>query len=432
MSSENLTRSMWQIALPSIIANLSIPLLGLVDSFMMGHLSGSQYLGAVALGAMVFSLLYNGLNFLRMGTTGLTAQAAGRHDSAEISRLFLRSLASAVFIGFLIMLAQFPLGKIIFLITDASHQVESLAQEYFFIRIWSAPFALINFVAVGWLLGLHRAKAALLIQLYMNVSNIGLNMLFVYGLDMKVDGVAYGTLCAEISASLLAVYIISRHHHVRADWRDVFQRAAFTRLFRLNRDIFIRTICLTLSMAAFTILGAGFGDNILAANAILMNVHMMTSFGLDGFAQAAEVLVGKEVGRKSRIDLRRAVILTSKWALFTALVFFLIYLIFGSLLIDLLTNLPDVRRIARSYLVWLIILPLISVWSFQFDGIFIGATKGRHMRNGMVISMAVFALSLLVFLPLWGNHGLWLSYSLFMITRGVTLALKYPELEKSI
>lgn len=422
---------MWQIALPAIIANLSIPLLGLADSFMMGHLPGPQYLGAVALGAMIFGLLYNGLNFLRMGTTGLTAQAAGRGDTVEISHLFLRGLVSAVVIGFLIMLIQFPLGKLIFLITGASPEVERLAQEYFSIRIWSAPFALINFVAVGWLLGLRRAKAALVIQLYMNVSNILLNILFVYGLSMTVDGVAYGTLGAEISAALFALYFI-RRHPFQTRWKDVFQRTAFKRLFQLNRDIFIRTICLTLSLATFTVLGAGFGDNILAANAILMNLQMVTSFGLDGFAQAAEVLVGQEIGRQSRDGLRRVVLLTSKWALYFASVFFVIYLVFGELMIGLLTNLPDVRHIAGTYLVWLIILPLISVWSYQLDGIFIGATKGKHMRNGMVISTAVFAISLLVFLPLWHNHGLWLSYSLFMIARAVTLALKYPEVEKDV
>ena len=427
---------MWQIAIPSIIANISIPLLGLADAFIMGHLPDPRYLGAIALGAMIISILYNSVNFLRMATTGFTAQAAGRTENATIPKIYMRASLSAVIIGAIFILIQWPVAEIIFTLIGADPEVERLAREYFMIRIWGAPFALMNFVAVGWLLGLHKAKEALWIQLFMNISNILLNFTLVYGFGMDVNGVALGTILAEAMAAVLAFRLISKHSNKligHSIWSikariGLFDRTEFVKLFVLNRDIFIRTACLTGSMAVFTILGANMSNEILAANAILMNLQMVTSYGLDGFAQAAEVLVGKEIGAKSRSGFHKAVILSSKWALVTAGLFSLIYLAFGEMFINALTNIPDVRNAAGGYLAWVIILPLISIWSFQLDGIFIGATAGKYMRNGMVISTAVYIGSLAIFLPLWDNHGLWLSYSIFMLIRALTLAIDYPKI----
>ncbi len=428
---------MWQIALPAIITNISVPLLGLVDSFMMGHLPDPRYLGAIALGAMIISILYNSMNFLRLSTTGFTAQANGRNAGLSIPKIYLRASLCAIAIGLVFILLQSPVAGATFALTGAGPQVETLAREYFLIRIWGAPFALMNFAAVGWLLGLHKAKAALWIQLVMNISNILLNIFFVYGLGMDVAGVALGTVLAEVLTGLLAFYIISQHCQKQFNlslWgakarEGLFDRAEFVKLFTLNRDIFIRTACLTASMAAFTVLGATMSNEILAANAILMNLQMVTSYGLDGFAQAAEVLVGKEIGRKSRQGLRRAVIVSSKWALITAGLFSLVYLAFGGLIIEGLTNIPVVRETAGSFMIWVIVLPLLSIWCFQFDGIFIGATAGKYMRNGMIISTAVYALCLVIFLPLWGNHGLWFSYTMFLIMRAILLSLDYPKIE---
>lgn len=436
MKEKTLSRQMWQITLPAIITNISIPLLGLVDAFIMGHMPDPRYLGAIALGAMIISILYNSVNFLRLATTGFTAQARGRNECDLIPKIYLRTGLCAVAIGIVFILLQRPVAEIIFSLTGAAPEVESLAREYFLIRIWGAPFACMNFVAMGWLLGLHKAKQALWIQLLMNISNIILNFFFVYGLGMDVDGVALATVISEGLAAIMAFRIISRHSikligHGMWDAKaraGLFERAEFVKLFVLNRDIFIRTACLTGSMATFTILGANMSTEILAANAILMNLQMITSYGLDGFAQAAEVLVGKEIGAKSRQGLREAVIQSSKWALAAAGLISLIYLLFGQLFIDALTSIPDVRHTAGLYLVWVIVLPLISIWSFQFDGIFIGATAGKYMRNGMMISTAVYIGSLAVFLPMWGNHGLWLSYSIFMIVRALTLAFKYPKI----
>ncbi len=435
MTEESQSRRMWQIALPSIIANISIPLLGLADAFIMGHLPDPRYLGAIALGAMMISILYNSVNFLRMATTGFTAQALGRNETDTIMKIYLRASIVAVGLGIFFILVQWPVTELTFSLTQADQGVENLAREYLYIRIWGAPFALINFVAVGWLLGLHKAKEALWIQLVMNICNILLNFLFVYGFGMDVDGVALGTIISEFLAACLAFHLISRHSrdmtghsiwHIKAR-TGLFDRAAFVKLFILNRDIFIRTACLTGAMAAFTILGANMSKEILAANAILMNLQMVTSFGLDGFAQAAEVLVGKEIGKKSPTGLRQTVIISTKWSLITAGLFSLIYVTFGDMIIDGLTNITAVRNTAADYMIWVIVLPLVSVWCFLLDGIFIGATAGKYMRNGMVISTAIYIASLAIFLPLWQNHGLWLSYSIFMAVRGLSLAVKYPK-----
>lgn len=440
MTDKPLSRQMWHIALPAIVTNISIPMLGLVDSFIMGHLPDPRYLGAIALGAMLISLLYNSVNFLRMATTGFTAQAFGgiAQGSGDrgITKIYLRASLLAIAIGLVFILVQIPVADVTFYLTSADAGVEKLARRYFLIRIWGAPFACLNFVAVGWLLGLHKARAALWIQLVMNVSNILLNFLFVYGLGMDVDGVALGSVLAEGLAALLAIRLVFSHNKAfsghslwsRAARHGLFDRHEFARLFALNRDIFIRTACLTGAMAAFTILGANMGTALLAANAILMNLQMVTSYGLDGFAQAAEVMVGKQIGRGSAEGLRKVVLLSGKWALGAAILFSLIYLLFGDMFIGALTNIPEVRTTAEHYIIWVIALPLISVWSFLLDGIFIGATAGKYMRSGMIISTFIYGISLVIFLPLWHNHGLWLSYSIFMVARALTLAHAYPKI----
>lgn len=429
---------MWQIAIPSVLANLSTPLLGLSDSFIMGHLPHERYLAAVALGSMLFSILYNGVNFLRMGTTGLAAQAQGREDELSLGRLLLRGCISAAMIGILFVFLQSLILNAFFIFIETETQVTNLTAQYFTIRIWGAPFALMNYVASGWLLGMGRAKEVLYIHLYMNIVNILLNFVFVYGYDMTANGVALGTVLSETTAFLLSLYYVKRHSRMNFSipifgstvLENIFNISAFKVLFSLNRDIFIRTMCLTMTLASFVVLGTRFGTEVLAANAVLMNLQNLTSYGLDGFAQAAEVLVGKEIGRKSKKNLRAAVIISSKWAIITAVAMTLFYYIFGEMIINLLTNIETIRNISSNYLTWIIILPLLSIWSFQLDGIFIGATAGSSMRNGMIISVISYVLAIFILIPLWGNHGLWAAYSIFMIMRAITLFYKYPEIEK--
>tara|TARA_B110000037_G_scaffold222118_1_gene295650 strand:+ start:1345 stop:2682 length:1338 start_codon:yes stop_codon:yes gene_type:complete len=433
-----ITKHMWQIAIPSVLANLSTPLLGLSDSFIMGHLPHERYLAAVALGSMFFSILYNGVNFLRMGTTGLAAQAQGREDELSLGRLLLRGCITAAMIGILFVFLQSLILNAFFIFIETEKQVTNLTAQYFTIRIWGAPFALMNYVASGWLLGMGRAKEVLYIHLYMNIVNILLNFVFVYGYDMTANGVALGTVLSETTAFLLSLYYVKRHSRMNFNipifsstvLKNIFNISAFKVLFSLNRDIFIRTMCLTMTLASFVVLGTRFGTEVLAANAVLMNLQNLTSYGLDGFAQAAEVLVGKEIGRKSKKNLRSAVIISSKWAIITAVAMTLFYYIFGEMIINLLTNIETIRNISSNYLTWIIILPLLSIWSFQLDGIFIGATAGSSMRNGMIISVISYILAIYILIPLWGNHGLWAAYSIFMIMRAITLFYKYPEIEK--
>ncbi|WP_321393283.1 MATE family efflux transporter [Emcibacter sp.] len=435
----SLTREMWAIAVPSILANLSIPLLGLADSFIMGHLEGPEYLAALALGTMIFGILYNGFNFLRMATTGFAAQAYGRDDAGDSSVVLIRATFLSLVIGSLLILASPLITALSFQLTSAEAHVERLADGYFNLRIYGAPFALFNFVAVGWLLGMHRATDALIVQVFMNVTNIGLNFYLVYVQGMDVDGVGLGTVLAEFSAAILSFTLIYRHYRRhfktslfnRAALSEVFKSDGITRLFKLNLDIFIRTLCLMGAMASFTILGSRYGSAVLAANAILMNLQMLTSYGLDGFAQAAEILVGRETGRKDPGALRRAALVSGKFALYAALAYTLFYAIVGQNIISLLTDIDAIRLEAGHYLIWLIVLPLLSIWSFLFDGVFIGATAGSYMRNGMVLSVGFYALCLWVTLPLWENHGLWFSYAAFLIMRALTLARHYPEIEKA-
>lgn len=433
-----ITKHMWQIAIPSVLANLSTPLLGLSDSFIMGHLPHERYLAAVALGSMFFSILYNGVNFLRMGTTGLAAQAQGREDELSLGRLLLRGCITAAMIGILFVFLQSLILNAFFIFIETETQVTNLTAQYFTIRIWGAPFALMNYVASGWLLGMGRAKEVLYIHLYMNIVNILLNFVFVYWYDMTANGVALGTVLSETTAFLLSLYYVKKHSRMNFSipifssivLKNIFNISAFKVLFSLNRDIFIRTMCLTMTLASFVVLGTRFGTEVLAANAVLMNLQNLTSYGLDGFAQAAEVLVGKEIGRKSKKNLRTAVIISSKWAIITAVAMTLFYYIFGEMIINLLTNIETIRNISSNYLTWIIILPLLSIWSFQLDGIFIGATAGSSMRNGMIISVISYILAIYILIPLWGNHGLWAAYSIFMIMRAITLFYKYPEIEK--
>ena len=437
-NNSKISREIWQIAVPAVLANLSTPLLGLSDSFIMGHMPHERYLAAVALGSIFFSILYNGVNFLRMGTTGLAAQAHGRGDDFSLNQLFIRGCISAAIIGLLFIGLQNFLAHIFFMFMEAETEVTSLSALYFSIRIWGAPFALMNYVASGWLLGIGRARQVLYIHLYMNISNILLNFLFVYGFDMTADGVALGTVLSESTAFIICLYYVLRENKNNSALPlfgpvildRIMEFAAFKKLFSLNRDIFIRTMCLTLTLASFTLLGTRFGTEILAANAVLMNLQNLTAYGLDGFAQAAEVLVGKEIGRKSKESLRTAVIISSKYAILTALAFTVFYYLFGETLINALTNIESIRVISSEYLIWVIVLPILSIWSFQLDGIFIGATAGGAMRNGMIISMITYVICIYTLLPLWQNHGLWAAYAIFIVMRALTLVVKYPDIEK--
>jgi MATE family multidrug resistance protein len=425
----------WRLSGPIILANLSTPLLGAVDTAVVGHLPDPSFIGGVAVGSVIFSFLFWGFGFLRMGTTGFTAQAHGAGDAAELRACLLRPLVLALGFGCLVILLQSPLRLVALWAMEASAEVEGHTAVYFDIRVWSAPAVLVNYVVLGWLLGVQRPRMALVLQILLNGVNIALDLLFVVGFGWDVAGVAWATLIAETAAALVGLAVILKslgRLPDAADWARLRDPARLTALLRVNFDIFLRTLCLVLAFGIFTAEGARFGDVVLAGNAILLQFQSFISHGLDGFAHAAEILAGGAQGAGNRRTFRRAVVVCSLWGLGGALLAGGVLLAGGPLLIAAFTSLPEVRLSAETYLWWMIVSPLISVWSFLLDGIFIGATRTAAMRNAMVLSLAVFLAANWLLLPAFGNHGLWLSLTLFMAARGLTMALYYPALERSV
>ena len=423
------------LAGPIILSNLSTPLLGAVDTAVVGHLANPAYIGGVAIGAMVFSFLYWGFGFLRMGTTGFTAQAFGAGDAAELRATFLRPILLAGLFGVSLILLQIPIGWIAFRLVPGSAEVRAAAEAYYHIRIWSAPATLVNYTVLGWLLGTRRVKAALALQVLLNLVNIALDLFFVLVLGMATEGVALATLIGEVLTAGLGLVLVLRvlaGEGGRWDWGGAVARARLVALFRVNADIFIRTLCLIFAFGFFTTAGAGMGDVTLAANAILLNLQTFAAYGLDGFAHATEILAGAAVGARNLADFRRAVRVAGLWALLMAVAVAAAYAFAGPWIIRLFTSIAAVRANAGLYLPWMMLSPLVSVWSFLLDGIFIGSTRTGEMRNAMMLSLAAYLLAAWLLLPAFGNHGLWLALMLFMASRAVTLALFYPRIERGL
>jgi MATE family multidrug resistance protein len=428
-------RRVWALAFPIILSNVSVPLLGAVDTAVVGHLPDAYYLGAVAIGAMIFNFLYWGVGFLRMATTGLVAQAHGAENRDEVRSAVGRALLIGAVIAAILIAAQIPLAWAAFAVVEASAEVEDLARSYFHIRIFAAPAALANYVFLGLFIGLQNARAALIAQLWMNGLNVVLDLVFVVGFGWGVEGVALATAISEYAALLLSLVLANRMF-TRLGGRfrrtEILSGAKLRTVMVLNFDIFVRTMGVVFAFAYFTAEGARMGDVTLAANAVLLNFQMFMAHGLDGFAHAAQALGGRAVGAHDRASFRNAVRISSLWAVVAALVFTAVYAVFGAAIIALLTDLPAVRDMAGDLLPWVIVAPLVSVWAFQLDGIFLGATRGKTMRNTMIVSVAVYVAGCALLIPVWGNTGLWLALTLFLGVRGATLGARYPALERSI
>jgi MATE family multidrug resistance protein len=426
----------WRLAGPIILANLSVPMLGAVDTAVMGHLPNPAYLGGVAVGAVVFQFIYWGFGFLRMGTTGLVAQADGAGDQAEVRAILLRSLLIAAGAGAVLWILQVPIFALAGALFDASAEVEGFAHDYFRIRIWSAPATLANYCLIGWFIGMRNTRAALILQLWMNGLNIVLSLTFVVGLGWGVEGVATATAIAEYAAVAMALYLWRNQSGIAVgltiDLTAIFDAARLRRLFGVNFDIFIRTLCLIATFALFTRQGASMGDALLAANAILMQLQSFLSFGLDGFAHAAEAMVGGAVGARDKTAFRQSVRITGQWALIVAAGYTIVYAAAAPFIIAALTDIPDVRATAGDYFIWLAISPVVSVWSFMLDGIFIGATRTRDMRNAMIFSLVVFLIAMAILQPMFGNHGLWSALMIFMAARAISLGYLYHGLLRSL
>lgn len=421
-------RQVLLLAIPMVLSNITVPLLGLVDSAVIGHLEHAWYLGGVALGSMVISVTFWLLGFLRMSTTGLAAQACGGSERHQLGLVFVQGLLMALAFSAIILLIHPWLSEFIFGFSDASAQVKHYAAQYFEVRIWSAPAALANFVLLGWLLGNQNAKAPMWMVIITNVTNIVLDVLFVIGLGWKVEGAALASVIADYSGCAFG-FVCVLHTWRKQHLPPVMGLLKVSgdgvmRFVKLNRDIFLRSLCLQASFTFMTFQGASFGDQIVAANAVLMSFLMLISYGMDGFAYAMEAMVGKAIGAKDRQQLSQSLIGTFFWSLVICSGLTLVFAFAGSQLINLITDIEIVHDTALVYLPWLVAMPLVSMWCFLLDGIFIGATKGKDMRNGMFIATSCFFATFYLFAS-WQNHALWLAMLTFMLMRGVTLGIMF-------
>lgn len=421
------------IAVPVVISNATVPILGAVDTGVVGQIGEAAPIGAVGIGAVILSAIYWLFGFLRMGTAGLVAQARGRGDLAEVAAMLTRVLLIGGGAGLLFILLQIPIFHLAFRFAPASAEVEAMARDYLSIRVLSAPAAIAIFGLTGWLVAHERTRAMLVLQLWMNGLNIGLDVLFVLRLGWGVEGVAIATVIAEYSGLALGVWIVRggfAEGHWR-NWAQVFDRAILWRMASLNTDILIRSLLLEAGFLSFIFLGAGMGDVTLAANQVLLQFLFITAHALDGFAFAAEALVGQAMGARNRDGLRRAVAICAQWTAGTMAALALAFWLGGNAIVALMTTSAEVRLAAAGFLPWMVAAPIIGGPSWLLDGIFIGATRGRDMRNMMAVSFAAYLVALWAFMP-WGNHGLWAAQIVFFAARGVTLALRYPALEKDL
>ena len=417
--------------MPIILSNATVPLLGAVDTAVVGHLDSPHYIGAVAVGALIFSYVFWGFGFLRMATTGLAAQAHGRRDANGVRAVFARAAFIAVVAGLAVMVLQYPIIELAMSLIAPSPAVEASARDYFAVRIWASPATLMQYCMLGWLLAMRDSRAVFIFQVVLNSINIILDILFVQGFGWDVRGVAGATVIADYSGVVLGWFLMQPHlKRLGGTWRGIgiLDRAQLSKLMKINGDIFVRTLALTSAFALFTSFSARFGEVTLAANAVLQNFLMFGSFALDGFAHAAETLVGQAYGAERRKQFLWAVRKTTIWSIISAVVMAALFAAAGPWIIDGLTSIPEVRAASYEYLVWAVILPITGVLGFQFDGVFLGAMQTKQWRNMMLLSVAIYGLFAWWAVETGSNHMLWAAFNAFFLLRGVTLALLFPTI----
>ncbi|PKA29682.1 MATE family efflux transporter DinF [Cedecea lapagei] len=418
-------KALWRLALPMIFSNITVPLLGLVDTAVIGHLDSPVYLGGVAIGATATSFLFMLLLFLRMSTTGLTAQAFGAKDPVRLARALVQPLILALGAGLLIVLLRMPLIDLALHVVGGSEAVLEQARRFLEIRWLSAPASLANLVLLGWLLGVQYARAPVILLVVGNLLNIVLDLWLVMGLHMNVQGAALATVVAEYGTFFIGLWMVKRVLAMRGISLAMLKTAwhgNIRKLLALNRDIMLRSLLLQLCFGALTVFGARLGPEIVAVNAVLMTLLTFTAYALDGFAYAVEAHSGQAYGAREAGQLQEVWRAACRQSGLVALVFALIYALFGGQIVALLTSLPELRELANHYIIWQVVLPVVGVWCYLLDGMFIGATRGAEMRNSMAVAAAGFALTLFT-LPWLGNHGLWLALAVFLALRGLSLAL---------
>ena len=424
---KSIDREILHIALPSIVSNITVPLLGLVDVAITGHLGSAAYIGAIALGGMLFNVVYWIFGFLRMGTSGLTAQALGAGKREETIEWLLRSQTIGMGIAVALLLLQVPIRELALLVMQPTEEVRAFTVTYFNICIWGAPATLGLFGLNGWFIGMQNSRVPMAIAITQNVVNILASLCFVFGLGMKVEGVALGTLIAQWCGFLMGLFLCLRYVDMslcrvfngwKVSWKSLFDRQSMLRFFEVNRDIFFRTICIVSVMLFFTSAGSWQGEVILAVNTLLMQLYLLVSYVMDGFANAGEALSGKYYGAGDRSSLRLTVRRLFVWATLMATGFTVVYVLGGKPFLGLLTDEPSVVEASADYVWWAYLIPFVSMGAFMWDGIFIGLTASRQMLQSMFAAAVTFFVLYYLLHPSLGNHGLWAAFLAFLLVRG--------------
>jgi multidrug resistance protein, MATE family len=422
------------LAIPLVISGISTPLLGAVDTAVVGRLPDPASIGGVAIGAVIFNTMYWLLGFLRVSTSGFTSQAEGLKDQKEVLLSFFRPTMMAALFGVLLLLFQVPILQISLNLIGGNEAVSDIAASYFSIRIWGAPFALLSYVMIGWLIGIGKVRLALATQILMNVLNILLDFIFVLGFGMGVFGVAFATLISEVTAVLFGAIVIFRA--VRTDLKGIRLRMLgelepLKRMFKVNRDLFLRTVCLLAMTIIFTSKGASMGEVILAANAILLQIHYIIAYLFGGFANASSILVGRSIGSRNRLLYKRAFYLSAQWGLASAILLSFVILFWGQEAVALFTTIKEVQVAANDQLIWMVIFPILGFWGLQVEGIFSGATQAGQIRDSILLALLLFLPVIWLTVPVLGNTGIWLSFILFSSARSFFLSLYIPKLGRS-
>lgn len=426
-----MNRKILRLAVPNIISNLSIPMVGIVDIALMGHLGSVAYIGAISIGASIFSFIYAGLGFLRMGTSGFTAQSYGKRNIPESFEFLGRALFVAVSLGLLLILLQKPLAWASFHFIGGTEEVKEIAATYFSIRIWAAPATLSLYAITGWYIGMQNTRIPMWITLCVNLVNIAASVYFISHLGMKADGAALGTLTGQYCGLILAVVFLSSNlKRILKYWslKIILNLQAMFRYMKLNTDLLIRSLILTGSFYFFNAISASLGEEILAVNSILLQFLWIFSFFIDGFAFAAEALTGKFVGARDEIMLKKSIRHLFFWGLGLSVCVSLIYIFTNQAIIQMLIDKPEIIALSKEYTIWIMLIPVISFGAFLWDGIYIGATESSTMRNMMLIaSIVIFLPGVFLFRSVWDNHGLWLALLIFLLARGILLQIKYKS-----
>ncbi|MCT9857598.1 MATE family efflux transporter [Priestia megaterium] len=428
-------RTYLTLAIPLTISTMTTPLLGAVDTAVVGQLSAPAYIAGVAVGTLIFNTLYWVFGFLRVSTSAFAAQANGASDPDQGVLALSRPFLLALIVGMLFILLQWPIEHAALLVISPDADVSRFAVEYFRIRIWGAPFILMNYVILGWLMGMAKIKESLCLQILTNVLNMLLAILFVHVFSFDVQGVATATLIAEVTAFILGLFIILKVSPFK--WKMPSVQALIDtnstkRMFNVNKDLFIRTICLLVVINMFTAKGASFGTEFLAANAVLFQIHYIMAYFFDGFANASSILVGKAVGSNDKELFKKTLTLSRQWSIITAVIIASLYALFQKQVVGLFTNLPDVIELSLTYGVWLIIYPFVACFGLVLYGVFTGATEIAPVRNSMIYAMVVYIIIQITATPIWHNHGLWLAFIIYTIGRSGFLVMYTPRLNKKL